>query len=175
MSLLEVCMPDLSFLLSRGYAWSQGNSKGMSMSGRDGIPVWDGIPGDVPGSRYTRGGAKLGASIPDGVRYTRGVDVPEGDGYTRRGIPEGTWDLGYPPPPSTGHHNTYGWQAGSMFPTGMLSCAFEVAYHSEDINDYDMFNETTEQNFETIILLFDVEMLTFRHLVDGIMRHGDTV
>ena len=38
-----------------------------------------------------------------------------------------------------------------------------------------MFNETTEQNFETIMLLFDVEMLTFRHLVDGIMRHGDTV
>ena len=31
-----------------------------------------------------------------------------------------TWDLGYPPP--GGHHNMYGWQAGGMHPTRMLSC-----------------------------------------------------
>ena len=73
-----------------------------------------------------------GGYVP--VMATRGMS--RGMGYVQRGMgvyPEriclgsvfhGTWD-NHPPPlltPSDGHQNTYGWQADSMHPTGMLSC-----------------------------------------------------
>ena len=53
-------------------------------------------------------------------------------GYTRSMYtqPLGEWDLGYrPPSPSTGHNNTYRWQASSTHSTGMLSCFVCVFLH----------------------------------------------
>ena len=56
--------------------------------------------------------------------YVSGVSMSRDGGYPRfHGIPtptpeHETWHT----PPSGGHQNTCGWQAGGMHPTGMLTC-----------------------------------------------------
>ena len=113
------------------------------------VIIFIGVGVCMPGPRFLLSGWVRLISCPfqGGWEYTAGVAIPEGWGGVS--IPEGavpevvggrytngwkvyqrvciptpsqSWDLGYPPPPSTGHHSTYGWQAGSTNPNGMMSC-----------------------------------------------------
>ena len=78
-----------------------------------------------------------GAGIPEGwervyhrgqVYQRGGAGIPEGEVGT--GIPKRGWEWVYQggqvcisSPPGAGHHNTCGWQAVGMRPTGMLFCS----------------------------------------------------
>ena len=103
------------------YAWSQVPSGGWVCLVP--CPFWGQVGGGWGG--HTRGQVYQREWV-----YKRGWG-----GYIRRQVYQrgyvypptprhGTWDTHPPtpqPPSSTGHHNTCGWQAGSMHPTGTLS------------------------------------------------------
>ena len=68
-------------------------------------------------------------SLPRGWEYW-GTGTRDGVYQEYVTLPLGEWDLGYrPPSSSTGHNNTYHWQAGGTHSTGMLSCFVYAFLH----------------------------------------------